>query len=158
MRKLQNLALAARTEKEGRAACGYGIYTGIGKSKYYLFYNQSTNCSTVNNYYDGTVSNPSDPDPNPQPGEVSQPLGAAWTVILPSGVTINRTPNGTGDPKTRRNSTYFQPPDPTTYIAGNSDPNSSNEPTYRIFTLTGANGTYAKTVTIYLSGRIEIQQ
>ena len=154
-RRAQNLALAVRTEKEARPACGYGVFTADNETQYYLFYNTSVNCVSVKKYYEGRVTAGR---PDPLPGDVSQLLPEGPVIILPAGVTITRLPAGLGT-SDKRNSVYFGPPDPTTYIAGNSDPNTGNpnEPTYRAYTLSSSGGAFSRKVTIYLNGRIEIQ-
>lgn len=128
LRRAQNSALAVKTEKEGMPACGYGIYTPSA-NQYQLFYNTAADCNSVDKYY--------------RTGQ-SQVLE---TINLPSGVTLDsQGPSCAAD---RCKSTYFEPPDPITYIANNdSGP--------RIFTLSVSGG-YSKTITVNLSGRIDIQ-
>lgn len=155
LRRVQNSALAVKTETTG-VPYGYGLFAENNDNKYYLFYNTKS----TPKYYEGNIN-------SPLPSDTSQPLDSGWKVVLPGGVTFSSKfyrADGTiipfgqiGDPANRRRSIYFEPPDPTTFIAGNSDPTSIDDtkPVRRDIIL--QSGSLTKTITIYLSGRIDIQ-
>ncbi len=126
LRRMQNAALAPKIESgQTLPSCGYGIYTS-SNSQYQLFYNVAANCNSVNKYYTSGSS-------------------VVLETVNLSGVTL--TYSGPSCASDRCMSTYFIPPDPTTYIANNdSGP--------RVFTLTAGTN---RTITVYLSGRIDIQ-
>jgi prepilin-type N-terminal cleavage/methylation domain-containing protein len=123
IRRAQNMAMAS-VEQGGVIPDGYGIYTINNKNSYILFADTNNN-QKRNGVGDEDIE----------------------SIIFSSGVEIFDILPLPGP----HVNIFFEPPDPTTYINGDSSP---GEEATIILSIPGT--TYSKSVTVKTSGQIEI--
>jgi len=128
LRMAQNMAMSG-VDIAGQY-CGYGIDINRSARPYsYRFYaDKSADCQTSNNRYDGSDD-------------------ILETMNLPSGIKIQTT-----SPLAITVDAFFKPPDPTTYINGNSGSGQVGTVTLEIENNPSAN----KRITVTGVGRIQI--
>ena len=121
IRRAQNMAMAS-VEHEGAIPEGYGIYIEKNNPNYILFADDN------NQTY--------------QPSDFK-----VEEIKFPSNIKINSISPAPGS----HVSIFFEPPDPTTYINGDSSASIET-----VVTLIFPGTSYSKTVTVKTSGQIEI--